>query len=73
MNCCEVGSIVFGLSIGFVVLVGIFFILKIGLFNVWLFFFFIDIFGVLVINSLMVFGFGVIWGVLIFICLLLVD
>lgn len=73
MNRREAGSIAFGLSIGFVALVGIFFTLKTGLLNAWLLFFFTDIFGVLAINSLMAFGFGAIWGVLIFTCLLLVN
>ena len=65
MNRREAGSIAFGLSIGFVASVGISFTLKTGLLNAWLLFLPTDILGVLAINSLMAFGLGAIWGVLI--------
>ncbi len=45
--------------------VGISFTLKTGLLNAWLLFLPTDILGVLAINSLMAFGLGAIWGVLI--------
>lgn len=65
MNRREAGSIAFGLSIGFVASVGISFTLKTGLLNAWLLFLPTDILGVLAINSLMAFGLGAIWGILI--------
>lgn len=52
--------------------VGIF-TLKTGLLNAWLLFLPTDILGVLAINSLMAFGLGAIWGVLILTCLLPVN
>ena len=52
--------------------VGISFTLKTGLLNAWLLFLPTDILGVLAINSLMAFGLGAIWGVLI-LCLLPVN
>ncbi|MBA0956330.1 YhfT family protein [Escherichia coli] len=73
MNRREAGSIAFGLSIGFVASVGISFTLKTGLLNAWLLFLPTDILGVLAINSLMAFGLGAIWGVLILTCLLPVN
>lgn len=53
--------------------VGISFTLKTGLLNAWLLFLPTDILGVLAINSLMAFGLGAIWGVLILTCLLPVN
>ncbi|BED06876.1 membrane protein [Escherichia coli] len=47
--------------------------LKTGLLNAWLLFLPTDILGVLAINSLMAFGLGAIWGVLILTCLLPVN
>ncbi len=73
MNRREAGSIAFGLSIGFVASVGISFTLKTGLLNAWLLFLPTDILGVLAINSLMAFGLGAIWGILILTCLLPVN
>ena len=73
MNRREAGSIAFGLSIGFVASVGISFTLKNGLLNAWLLFLPTDILGVLAINSLMAFGLGAIWGILILTCLLPVN
>lgn len=57
----------------FVASVGISFTLKTGLLNAWLLFLPTDILGVLAINSLMAFGLGAIWGVLILTCLLPVN
>ncbi|SQB37044.1 Protein of uncharacterised function [Citrobacter koseri] len=73
MNRREAGSIAFGLSIGFVASVGISFTLKTGLLNAWLLFLPTDILGVLAINSLLAFGLGAAWGVLILTCLLPVN
>ena len=73
MNRREAGSIAFGLSIGFVASVGISFTLKTGLLNAWLLFLPTDILGVLAMNSLLAFGLGAIWGVLILTCLLPVN
>ena len=73
MNRREAGSVAFGLSIGFVASVGISFTLKTGLLNAWLLFLPTDILGVLAINSLMAFGLGAIWGILILTCLLPVN
>ena len=73
MNRREAGSIAFGLSIGFVASVGISFTLKTGLLNAWLLFLPTDILGVLAANSLLAFGMGAIWGVLILTCLLPVN
>lgn len=73
MNRREAGSIAFGLSIGFVASVGISFTLKTGLLNSWLLFLPTDILGVLAFNSMMAFGLGAIWGVLILTCLLPVN
>ncbi|XPE69816.1 YhfT family protein [Shigella boydii] len=47
--------------------------LKTGLLNAWLLFLPTDILGVLAINSLMAFGLGAIWGMLILTCLLPVN
>ncbi len=49
------------------------FTLKTGLLNAWLLFLPTDILGVLAINSLMAFGLGAIWGILILTCLLPVN
>lgn len=57
----------------FVASVGISFTLKTGLLNAWLLFLPTDILGVLAINSLMAFGLGAIWGILILTCLLPVN
>lgn len=73
MNRREAGSIAFGLSIGFVASVGISFTLKTGLLNAWLLFLPTDILGVLAMNSLLAFGLGAIWGILILTCLLPVN
>ena len=73
MNRREAGSIAFGLSIGFVASVGISFTLKTGLLNAWLLFLPTDILGVLAANSLLAFGLGAVWGVLILTCLIPVN
>jgi len=73
MNRREAGSIAFGLSIGFVASVGISFTLKTGLLNSWLLFLPTDILGVLAANSLLAFGLGAVWGVLILTCLIPVN
>ena len=73
MNRREAGSIAFGLSIGFVASVGISFTLKTGLLNAWLLFLPTDILGVLAANSLLAFGLGAVWGVLLLTCLLPVN
>ena len=70
MHRREAGSIAFGLSIGFVASVGISFTLKTGLLNAWLLFLPTDILGVLAANSLLAFGLGAVWGILILTCLL---
>lgn len=69
----EAGSIAFGLSIGFVASVGISFTLKTGLLNAWLLFLPTDILGVIAANSILAFGMGAAWGVLILTCLLPVN
>lgn len=73
MNRREAGSIAFGLSIGFVASVGISFTLKTGLLNAWLLFLPTDILGILAANSLLAFGLGAVWGVLILTCLIPVN
>ncbi|WP_088220954.1 YhfT family protein [Enterobacter kobei] len=73
MNRREAGSIAFGLSIGFVASVSISFTLKTGLLNAWLLFLPTDILGVLAANSLLAFGLGAVWGVLLLTCLLPVN
>ena len=73
MHRREAGSIAFGLSIGFVASVGISFTLKTGLLNAWLLFLPTDILGVLAANSLLAFGLGAVWGILILTCLLPVN
>lgn len=72
MNRREAGSIAFGLSIGFVASVGISFTLK-QVCLTRLLFLPTDILGVLAMNSLLAFGLGAIWGVLILTCLLPVN